>query len=101
MSVRPGHLEGSFDSLFGGNPSPVSGVDGSPERQGLRVGTGFTFPLITLENHVVVTDFEGDVWYRKTHASLTVYLGCPPSNREVLWWLEKCSIARAVSPILS
>jgi len=55
----------------------------------------FHIPPISLENHVVVTNFEGDILYRKMRVSHTIYLRCPPSNRENIWWLEECSRARA------
>jgi len=95
MSVRSERLEILVDLLFASCSSPLGGEDGSLECQRLRVGTGFTFPPITLENHGVVTNFEGDVLYPKIRASLTIYLGCPRSHRKVVWWLEEGSRNRA------
>ena len=46
-----------------------------------------SFPPITLENPIVVTDFKGDILYCNIRVPLTAYLRCPPSNREVVWWL--------------
>jgi len=46
-----------------------------------RVDTGFTFPLITLENPILVTDFEVDDLYCEMRASLTDHLKRPPSRR--------------------
>jgi len=94
MSVDLGHLESLVDLPTGGSSSLVGGEDGTLECRRFRVGTGFTFPLITLENPIVVSDFEGDALYRKIWASLTSHLRRPPSHTEVVWWLEECSRAR-------
>lgn len=48
-------------------PIPVDG-----EGEVTRIGTGLTFPSITLENPFVVTDFEGDESYCETRISLVI-----------------------------
>lgn len=62
------------DSMIGDYPILVDG-----EGEALRVGTDFTFPSITLENLVVVTDIEGDELYCEMKASLVGRLRRPPS----------------------
>jgi len=61
MSVRSSSVENLVDLSIDGGSSFVGGEDGTLECQCLRISTGFSFPLITVENLVVVTDFEGDV----------------------------------------
>jgi len=65
MIVRLGHLEGLVDLSLGGISFPVGGEDSSLEFQDLRIGTGFKFPIVTLDNPIVVTGFEGYVLYCK------------------------------------
>jgi hypothetical protein len=59
MSVRLGPSKSLADFSIGGSSSLVGGEVGTLECQHLRVGIVFTLPLMTMENHVVVTDFEG------------------------------------------
>jgi len=65
------------------------------EEEVTRVGTGFTFLPITLENPAVVTYFKGDELYCEMRASLIGHLRRLPSHREIVWWLEECFRARA------
>jgi len=85
--VSPKYL---VDSLVDDRLAPIDG-----EEEVTRVGTSFSFPSITLENLVVVTDFEGDGLYHEMRASLVSHLRRLPSHREIVWWLKECFRARA------
>lgn len=84
MSVRPENPEdlvASSDNI-------------SPSFRRPRADTGFEFPPIALKNPVKVTNFESIIWYCEKRAHLNIYLRRPPSQREVIWWLEESGRVR-------
>lgn len=89
-SVNFGNQMDSSSSRY----SPSSGYESDiRERRCPRVGTGFEFPPIVLEDLVVSVYFNGDASYYKMKESLTEHLKRTPSHGEVFLWLEECSRA--------
>lgn len=83
MSVCSVNFGNLMDSSSSGH-SPSSGYERECRvRRRLRVRTEFEFPLIALENPVVITNFEGDASHQEMRKSLSKYLECAFYHRVI------------------